>query len=241
MQFTAAEFDGTDVTDQLISVSPEDPATVIIHREAMEADHVYTITGTVAGVNPRTPQTNVTLNAIRAEKKKLWPILAIGGGVLLLAALAALLLSRRKKAEPMKPVKVDEEDPLERTQTAVPPKELHRKQVVRRVSYIETIGDAEPCEQKQIITNEAVIGRDPSCEIFYKGDTDAEMTVSRKHAKFTLDSAGHLFIEPYPGTVNPTIVDGEEIDGPTPVEPDTEIRMGDVVLKVTAIGQVEKN
>ena len=240
IHFSAVDSERHDVTDSLISQSDEEPGSITIHRNAMLPEYVYTITGSVYGVSAETPEVSIPLTATMGKKKNLLPFIAIGVGLLGLLVLFIVVLTRRKKNDVTSVT--TEEDFMEKTSVTAPESEqAYHKHVVRRVSYIETVGEEDSRECAQVITDSAIIGRDSDCDIFYKGDSRAEQTLSHKQAKFTLDSAGHLFIEPYPGTRNPTYVNEQEIDGATPVEPNDVIRMGDVSIEVKSIDQVEKN
>jgi DNA-binding NtrC family response regulator len=68
------------------------------------------------------------------------------------------------------------------------------------------------------------VGRDPSAEV--RLDVNA---VSREHAQVECDR--RTFVIRDMGSTNGTLVDGVRIDGPTPLEPMAEVRIGDAVVK----------
>jgi sigma-54 dependent transcriptional regulator, acetoin dehydrogenase operon transcriptional activator AcoR len=68
------------------------------------------------------------------------------------------------------------------------------------------------------------IGRDASANLCLEVNA-----VSREHAR--IDCEGGVFVIRDSGSTNGTLVDGVRIEGPTPLEPMAEIRIGDAIVK----------
>ena len=249
VDFTLTDSTGKPVSGVLETDEPDvenGSYPVTINRRAMVRGQVYTINADIAARNPETGDKALTLD-ITAPKSWTWLWIVCGVALLLIAGLVLALILAKKKREKDKTAVVpgggEEEDPYEKTN--VGPVQRPEDRMVAptrgRLTYRQEMDDEPPTQQIQVVAGTAVIGRDENCSIYFNGGTRAERTVSHKHARLTVDQEGGMYIEPFPGTRNPTIVDGRAIDGPTQLFPGTVIKMGDITWTVISVEKVHKN
>ncbi|HLL04325.1 MAG TPA: FHA domain-containing protein [Myxococcaceae bacterium] len=85
-------------------------------------------------------------------------------------------------------------------------------------------------ESEHELAGELKIGRQDGNELVL-----TEGGVSRKHARFFVDG-GKVVVEDL-GSANGTYVDGERIEGPTPLTPQSQVVLGDYQLKIKGGGR----
>jgi pSer/pThr/pTyr-binding forkhead associated (FHA) protein/tetratricopeptide (TPR) repeat protein len=85
-------------------------------------------------------------------------------------------------------------------------------------------------ESEHELAGELKIGRQEGNELVL-----TEGGVSRKHARFFV-SGGKVLVEDF-GSANGTYVDGERIEGPTPLTPQSQVVLGDYQLKIKSGGR----
>ena len=85
-------------------------------------------------------------------------------------------------------------------------------------------------ESEHELSGELKIGRQEGNELVL-----TEGGVSRKHARFFVDG-GKVVVEDL-GSANGTYVDGERIEGPTPLTPQSQVVLGDYQLKIKGGGR----
>jgi pSer/pThr/pTyr-binding forkhead associated (FHA) protein len=107
--------------------------------------------------------------------------------------------------------------------------EIQRTDVQLSISFREIEGP-DVDKVYSVHVKEMTVGRGKAARIRF---ADATSTLSRLHARFDLKD-GQIYVTDL-GSKNGTYVDGELIDGPTPIQEGSVIKFGGVVCEVVAI------